>query len=1100
MPFKFRHLCDLLQSLDDNRIKKVTYPRSKNSDIPIIVSWFNKHDRQIPRCGKEAVAFLSCLFPERRADRVYNVQEKRLEKIIGRSLGLGRTRVIHLSWWRTANGADFAQTVQKVMSEAEFDRPRPQHEVTLEEIDNLFDRIAAMYGGSAPGLQERILDPTSADEALQPLFPRLQSYEAKWLVRMFLKRYTPVELPERLVMRQFHRLLPDVLRLQNCLTAAINCLNDPAVSHISPRSSLSEEQEHAVKVEVARHLKPQVGIMVQQQSYDKARSIQHCCDMATRRRLSLERKYDGEYCQIHIDVSKGKKVIKIFSKSGKDSTDDRVRLHGAIENALKLGKRDCPVKKQCILEGELLIWHEGTKRIQPFEKIRKHVTRNGRFLGNDQDSPRDLQERVMIMFYDLLLYDDIVCLNESLEQRRSRLRTLVRRVPGQAELGYREKINFASSDAKSLLRLAFARCISKGWEGFVLKGCDDPYFSLTGSPRCIKLKKDYITGLGDMADLAVVGGRRIARDEQALNIGKLSWTVFYLACLENREEMRRFSARPKFRIVGVVSAAKKTLSPDRTRLFNRLGQFERIPYASVRVEMEVIMDQKLDPPTELFKNPFVVEVVGGGFEKPANVSFHSLRFPRVTKVHEDRSCHDVMSFDELQELAEKAQAMATNEDSQEDCEWIDRLTRADPRSNFVTENSAGTTTERNTSIATINSHTPNAGRSCISPLLVRIDTQEMTEEEHRERALTSGSEHSSVLLPAVADNGTKRKRVTIEQSPTANMSTKRLKLSPQHSSFRSKYNDCIHEPDLPARGLQLRRPFSEVQNRSAAPGIPSSDSQPSPELGAGPSPYIVSRLLPHPPNKVRSHSSLAAIVQDTITKGPAPSAMFRKIPGDPPLPTPPISSAEKGRTGKAEAVSVAEPKRTCTTLPDDTGANQNLSMTLPHAMPSNEERQPSSIPIMLQGFSSIVYLPPAVATKLPRDQHELISQLANAKASFTFSAGVVLDSIERSADTSYVVIVDVANAEDTGRGLDAFHQSISRLLKNGQGTGEGRLIFLDWKVLQHWGSKELSTTTLESYFGGCLAWESGFDAAGERTWEVNVIWDWAEVLDIIDGI
>lgn len=44
--------------------------------------------------------------------------------------------------------------------------------------------------------------------------------------------------------------------------------------------------------------------------------------------MSMERKYDGEYCQIHIDISKKNDGwLKIFSKSGRDSTGDRVRVH-----------------------------------------------------------------------------------------------------------------------------------------------------------------------------------------------------------------------------------------------------------------------------------------------------------------------------------------------------------------------------------------------------------------------------------------------------------------------------------------------------------------------------------------------------------------------------------------------------------------------------------------------------------------------------------------------------------------------------------------------------------------------------------------------------
>lgn len=42
----------------------------------------------------------------------------------------------------------------------------------------------------------------------------------------------------------------------------------------------------------------------------------------------MERKYDGEYCQIHIDLEAGAdNWLKIFSKSGRDSTKDRARVH-----------------------------------------------------------------------------------------------------------------------------------------------------------------------------------------------------------------------------------------------------------------------------------------------------------------------------------------------------------------------------------------------------------------------------------------------------------------------------------------------------------------------------------------------------------------------------------------------------------------------------------------------------------------------------------------------------------------------------------------------------------------------------------------------------
>ncbi len=55
----------------------------------------------------------------------------------------------------------------------------------------------------------------------------------------------------------------------------------------------------------------------------------------------------------------------------------------------------------------------------------------------------------------------------------------------------------------------------------MLKDYNDPYFLFNRIKSFIKLKKDYIAGLGDTADFAIISGRRNARDEQELRIRKL---------------------------------------------------------------------------------------------------------------------------------------------------------------------------------------------------------------------------------------------------------------------------------------------------------------------------------------------------------------------------------------------------------------------------------------------------------------------------------------------------------------------------------------------------------------------------------------------------
>ena len=215
----------------------------------------------------------------------------------------------------------------------------------------------------------------------------------------------------------------------------------------------------------------------------------------------------------------------------------------------------------------------------------------------------------MIMFYDVLLFDDIACISESLSTRRLRLRSLVQCIPGQADLGNYEMIDFSFPDAYDKLSRAFARAITQRWEGLVLKAYDGPYFSLNGSQSHIKLKKDYIPGLGDTADFAIVGGSRDAKVEQELGIGKLWWTSFYIGCLLNKNDVCRFNARPEFLIVDTIGAHGIS---NRDFLFlNRHGYFREVPFAHYISEYRVKLDlDQILPPTDLFKDPFVVELVG----------------------------------------------------------------------------------------------------------------------------------------------------------------------------------------------------------------------------------------------------------------------------------------------------------------------------------------------------------------------------------------------------------------------------------------------------------------------------------------------------------
>jgi hypothetical protein len=112
--------------------------------------------------------------------------------------------------------------------------------------------------------------------------------------------------------------------------------------------------------------------------------------------------------QVHVRTgTAGDSHVTIFSKSGRNSTMDQEPLLPTITACLSMDTTDCRFQRQCNLVGELLVWSDHTQEIMPFFKIQRHVTREGRRLGCDQDSPRSPDEHLMIIFYDVHVLDDI---------------------------------------------------------------------------------------------------------------------------------------------------------------------------------------------------------------------------------------------------------------------------------------------------------------------------------------------------------------------------------------------------------------------------------------------------------------------------------------------------------------------------------------------------------------------------------------------------------------------------------------------------------------------------------------------------------------------
>ena len=387
MPFKFFDFCTLLSDLESYYVADVPLlPKTlRQKTQERTRQWFRSHKITISSSEVDVVALLSAFFPEKRTDRVFSLKAPSLSRRLRRCLCLGVGRWPLLEQWKTPGGGDLGECVERALKQSEFPKQLPENEVTLEQVDAALGKLAGRNRFSGPDVREskENEDPKEVDRTLEHIYRRLQSREAKWFTRILVKDLTPLELPLPMVLGCIHPELPQYIKVYDTFETAVSMLRGCGVPDALPEG---RDNGMCRALNAKSILTPKVGVKLGRLRYTVGRSVKHAVGMIGHRKMSVERKYDGEYCQVHVDLAAGENWIKIFSKSGKDSTSDRAGVHESIKNSLRVGRKECGFSRKCILEGELVVWSDREKDILDFCKIRKHVSRSGCFLGTTFDS------------------------------------------------------------------------------------------------------------------------------------------------------------------------------------------------------------------------------------------------------------------------------------------------------------------------------------------------------------------------------------------------------------------------------------------------------------------------------------------------------------------------------------------------------------------------------------------------------------------------------------------------------------------------------------------------------------------------------------------
>jgi DNA ligase-1 len=410
---------------------------------------------------RAAVYFSGSAFP-RREERVAGVGGAAIGEAVAEATGRSPEEI----WSVWEKYADAGDTV------AESFAADPSRDITLVELGEYFDRLAATQGA------------TAKKDVLVELFRKVDAQGARYVVKILTRemRIGLVEgLVESAIAKAFGRKL-DAVRQANMFTG------DIGATALLARGDALE----SVKMSLFHPF----AFMLAQPEEDPAEIV-----AALGTGAIADDKYDGIRAQIHTD---GAGEVRIYSRTLDNVTHRFPELEAA---ARTLGR-------SVILDGEIVAYRD---RILPFAIIQKR-------LGRRQVSAKLLADAPVVFFaFDLVYLDGVPLFEKPLHERLSRLREVVQ---GDAiRLGNSSPVR----DAAHVDELFDAARVRAN-EGLVVKDPRSVYTPGRRGKSWLKYKKALAT-LDCVVTYAQYGnGKRravlsdltfaVRRDGELVNIGK----------------------------------------------------------------------------------------------------------------------------------------------------------------------------------------------------------------------------------------------------------------------------------------------------------------------------------------------------------------------------------------------------------------------------------------------------------------------------------------------------------------------------------------------------------------------------------------------------